>query len=213
MAMSGLHSRRGALIVLEGCDRVGKTTQCKKLVDALHQRNIETRLICFPDRNTAIGGLINDYLKKNIDLTDKAIHLLFSANRWEKEPEIKDCVNNGVTLIVDRYVYSGVAFSATKEGMDREWCKMAETGLPKPDAVFFLTVSPEALSERGGFGNEIYETTEIQKKVGNNYLKMADDSWQVISADQDVDVVHQDILSRALSVIEIAKSKSLSSLW
>lgn len=39
----------------------------------------------FSDRNTAIGGLINDYLKKNIDLTDKAIHLLFSANRWEKE--------------------------------------------------------------------------------------------------------------------------------
>lgn len=40
-----------------------------------------------------------------------SMKLIFSCSR----PEIKDCVNNGVTLIVDRYVYSGVAFSATKE--------------------------------------------------------------------------------------------------
>jgi dTMP kinase len=63
--------------------------------------------------------------------------------------------------------------------MDIDWCKKAETGLPKPDAVFYLTVSPEALSKRGGFGNERYEVSEIQKKVGNNFMKLADDSWQV----------------------------------
>jgi dTMP kinase len=39
----------------------------------------------FTDRTTAIGQLINDYLVKNIDLTDNAVHLLFSANRWEME--------------------------------------------------------------------------------------------------------------------------------
>jgi dTMP kinase len=63
--------------------------------------------------------------------------------------------------------------------MDIEWCKNSERGLPKPDAVFFLTVSPEALSKRGGFGNERYEVSEIQKKVETNYLNLADDSWQV----------------------------------
>lgn len=46
--MFGIHSRRGALIVFEGCDRAGKSTQCKKLVEALHQKNIEAEYMSFP---------------------------------------------------------------------------------------------------------------------------------------------------------------------
>jgi thymidylate kinase len=59
------------------------------------------------------------------------------------------------------------------------WCKQPEAGLPKPDAVFFLTLSPEALSKRGGFGTERYEVAEIQKNVRNNFLELEDDLWQV----------------------------------
>lgn len=66
--------------------------------------------------------------------------------------------------------------------MDMEWCKKAETGLPKPDVVFFLSLSPEVLSKRGGFGTERYEVTEIQKEVRNNFLKLADDSWKVFTS-------------------------------
>jgi dTMP kinase len=68
--------------------------------------------------------------------------------------------------------------------MDMEWCKNAETGLPKPDVVFFLSLSPEALSKRGGFGTERYEVAEIQKEVRNNFLKLADDSWQVCTSSE-----------------------------
>lgn len=38
----------------------------------------------FPDRTTAIGQMINSYLASEADLDDGTIHLLFSANRWEK---------------------------------------------------------------------------------------------------------------------------------
>ncbi|XP_069682332.1 uncharacterized protein [Periplaneta americana] len=95
-------------------------------------------------------------------------------------PKMKAHINSGVTLIVDRYAYSGVAFSAAKEGMDIEWCKEPEAGLPKPDAVFFLTLSPEALARRGGFGEERYEATDFQENVRNNYRKLEEDSWQNI---------------------------------
>jgi dTMP kinase len=66
--------------------------------------------------------------------------------------------------------------------MDMEWCKKPEMGLPKPDVVFFLSLSPKALSKRGGFGTERYEVTEIQEEVRNNFLKLADDSWQVFTS-------------------------------
>lgn len=62
-------------------------------------------------------------------------------------------LSDGFTLIVDRYSYSGVAFSAAK-GMDLEWCKAPEAGLLKPDMVLLLTMTADAISKRGGFGDE-----------------------------------------------------------
>lgn len=62
-------------------------------------------------------------------------------------------LHNGITLIVDRYSYSGIAFSAAK-GLDVEWCKAPEAGLLKPDLVLLLTMTASAISKRGGFGDE-----------------------------------------------------------
>lgn len=93
---------RGALIVLEGCDRTGKSTQCKKLVERLISSGISAKELHFPgkdftqwvgsrplsllDRSTPVtGSQINNYLKNNLNMDDHVIHLLFSANRWELE--------------------------------------------------------------------------------------------------------------------------------
>lgn len=106
--------KRGALIVLEGCDRSGKTTQCRKLVQSLNNRHILAEMMSFPDRSTMTGKLITEYLMNKTELSDRTIHLLFSANRWELAKKMERMLNDGITLIVDRYAYSGVAFSAVK---------------------------------------------------------------------------------------------------
>lgn len=84
---------RGAFIVLEGLDRSGKTTQTSKLVDRIEKLGKPCKLIKFPgtilpgetdiDRTTAIGKMIDAYLRSAEELDDRVIHLLFSANRWE----------------------------------------------------------------------------------------------------------------------------------
>lgn len=108
--------KRGALIVIEGVDRSGKSTQCKKLVQSLEKMNIKSKLITFPDRTTSTGKLIDEYLKnKDCKLSDEAIHLLFTANRWENLDKMKQLLFEGVTLVVDRYSYSGIVFSAVKK--------------------------------------------------------------------------------------------------
>ena len=79
--------KRGTFIVFEGCDRSGKSTACKKLVEYLNDRKIENanaKLMRFPDRTTEVGSAIDAYLKGQKELDDHVIHLLFSANRWEK---------------------------------------------------------------------------------------------------------------------------------
>lgn len=75
--------KRGALIVFEGVDRCGKTTQTKKLLEYLKSCGIAAELLRFPDRTTQTGKIIDSYLVNGVELDDKAVHLLFSANRWE----------------------------------------------------------------------------------------------------------------------------------
>ena len=59
---------RGALIVLEGGDKCGKSTQCRQLVTNLIAKGIKSELWRYPERSTAIGKVISDYLEKKIEL-------------------------------------------------------------------------------------------------------------------------------------------------
>ncbi|CAH2106671.1 unnamed protein product [Euphydryas editha] len=204
--------KRGALIVIEGVDRTGKTTQCNKLVECLKNKNINAEYKNFPDRTTDIGNVINSYLKSMNELSDEAIHLLFSANRWEKAKNIKKKLEEGTTLIVDRYCYSGVAFSAAK-GLDINWCKAPDAGLPKPDKVFFLNLSLEKVQRRNGFGNERYEVFDFQKKVMNAYMQLKEENWDILDASRSMDIIQEELTQKTLSVIEDVKHKPIGKIW
>ncbi|XP_055372679.1 uncharacterized protein LOC129606393 [Condylostylus longicornis] len=201
--------KRGALIVLEGCDRCGKTTQSKKIYEYLVNNGIKCRHLSFPARNTPIGSIINSYLAKNLEISDESIHLLFSANRWELNKEIKDSIQNGTNLIVDRYSYSGIAFSTAK-GLDYEWCKAPEVGLLKPDLVIYLNTNPEILANRGNYGEERYEKVELQNSVKNVYNKMIKEqgtNWLHVDADDSVENVFKILIEKVLVTIDEAASK------
>ncbi|ESP00866.1 hypothetical protein LOTGIDRAFT_140318 [Lottia gigantea] len=204
---------RGALIVFEGCDRSGKSTQCGKLVERLKNTGIKAKLLKFPDRRTTIGKMINSYLGQTYDLEDHAIHLLFSANRWEARDTMMTLLNQGTTLIVDRYAYSGAAFTAAKQGFSLEWCKQTDIGLPQPDTVLYLTLTSEAAAKRGGFGEERYEKEVFQEKVAKNFQDLKDKHWQVIDADRSIEDLHEEIYHLTQKVINQAKYKPIEKLW
>lgn len=211
--MSLIGSRRGALIVLEGCDRAGKTTQAQTLVKTLNSSSKDATYMNFPNRSTESGKLIDAYLRKKSDFTDQGIHLLFTLNRWEAMPEMEAKLQKGQTLIVDRYSYSGVAFSASK-GLSLDWCKAPEVGLLKPDAVLYLNLSEEAQKKRGGFGDERYEVPEMQKKVAKMFMELKDDSyWQVIDADKDPEELTQELLQVVEMVMANTKGPLKKLQW
>ncbi|XP_021564155.1 thymidylate kinase isoform X6 [Carlito syrichta] len=76
--------RRGALIVLEGVDRAGKTTQCCKLVEALCDAGQRAQMLRFPERSTEIGKLLSSYLEKKSEIE---AHANFSLD-WCKQPDV-----------------------------------------------------------------------------------------------------------------------------
>jgi dTMP kinase len=77
-------AKRGLLIAIEGGDRCGKSTQCQLVLDYLQAAlGSSVQFVKFPERTSAIGRIINEYLQCGRELSNQAIHLLFSANRWE----------------------------------------------------------------------------------------------------------------------------------
>ncbi|KAH9792123.1 Thymidylate kinase [Citrus sinensis] len=204
---------RGALVVLEGLDRCGKTSQCSRLLSYLEGLGHSVELWRFPDRTTSVGQMISAYLSNQSHLDDHTIHLLFSANRWEKRSMMEAKLKAGTTLIVDRYSYSGVAFSSAK-GIDIEWCKAPEIGLLAPDSVLYLDIPPEKAAERGGYGGERYEHLEFQRKVAQCYQMLRDSSWKIIDACQSIEDVEKQLKEIVLDqVTACKKGKPFSLLW
>lgn len=179
--------KRGALIVFEGIDRSGKSSQATLLHERLVRDGVPTKLMRFPDRTTPIGQLINTALSGALQLPAQALHLLFAANRWEAQPQINQWLKEGFVLVLDRYSFSGIAYSTTAANMLAEkaaekasqgftpvpltsgFAKMTEEGLPAPDRVYFLDIKPEETKGRQGFGCEVYETLDLQKSIYNAY--------------------------------------------
>ncbi len=213
---------RGAFVLLEGLDRCGKTSQVKRLVETLNKLpGTKAEAANFPDRSTDIGGLINAYLQGTPkgNLSDEVIHLLYSANRWEAAAKLKQKLESGVTLVVDRYSFSGVAFSAAKgnKHMSMEWCFGPEVGLPAPDVIFYLDVSQDVAEKRGGYGLERYERKEFQSAVGKVFHSMREKQaggcdWVLVDANAGMDDVAAVIEEKAKKVIEDVKTKPVGVL-
>ncbi|KAI9208263.1 deoxythymidylate kinase [Polychytrium aggregatum] len=202
-------ARRGALIVIEGTDRSGKSTQCSHLVELLESRGLAVELIKFPDRTTPIGQSIDRYLKGMQEIDDRVVHLMFSANRWECMSSMRRKLQQGITLIVDRYAFSGVAYSSAK-GLDLQWCKNPDVGLLRPDQIIFLDIPPAEAAQRSDYGAERYEKLEFQNKVYQAFGRLRDPSWKVVDARQPLEAIKSQVGEIVLATVQTAGTTTLN---
>lgn len=202
-------TNRGHFIVFEGADRAGKSTQAKLLQEFLDSKSLKTDLVKYPQRtDTHTGHIIQKYLTNEADLSDEAIHLVFSANRWELEASLLNKLNSGTTVIADRYVYSGVAYSHAK-GLDLDWCLAPEKGLIRPDFVFYLSVDPGEASKRSEYGLEKYENLELQTKVASSFMqvfeKLNEEICEIKVESKSIKEISEEI-KRKIDLLEICQN-------
>ena len=157
---------RGSLLVFEGGDGTGKTTWSRSLLNTLQSRGHSVKYLSFPDRSSATGGLIGGYLKKDLQVDDRAIHLLFAANRWEKHCYIKDTLMNGTSIICDRYAVSGLIYSVVARHLCSEWCSTTDKGLVRPDFTFLMTDTVHSI-----VGVERFEDSPNQDRIRQAFLE------------------------------------------
>lgn len=166
---------RGLLIVVEGLDRAGKSSVVLPLV-----RSLRARHYAFPDRTTASGRLLDSHLRGERVLGAGPAHLAFALNRRERAGEILAALRSGTHVVIERYAYSGVAYTAATGALTEASCKEADAGLPRPDIVCFLDVDPGAAAARAGYGLEIYDSVGFQAAARSFFVRLAEVDWIVV---------------------------------
>jgi dTMP kinase len=185
---------KGKVIVIEGTDKAGKTSQSRMLAETLKASGKVCVILDFPDYATPIGIEIKAFLEGKRDYPPEVKHLLFSANRWEKKKEIESMLENGTIIVMNRYWESNLVYGVAN-GMDANWLLRLDKGLPKEDLVLVLLVNPSMSAKRAEIQDTFESDPQLAAKAYKNYLKFAKQfKWKIIDGSKSKEHVHQEIM-------------------
>ena len=224
---------KGLLITFEGGEGSGKSTQCKRLVKKLVDEGINSILIHEPG-NTMLGEQVRKWVKSKNIQNPLAETYLFCAARAELcKSVIAPALDKGVTVIVDRFIHSTLAYQGYGKGVDLEIINnLNKITIEdyKPDLTILLDIDPNISSnrinklvnielsslekskknKRENFEGNRFENMNINfhNKVRNGYLEMANSdrsSWSIVGAQQSESRVADSIWKRVKRLIETHK--------
>lgn len=183
---------KGKLIVIEGTDCSGKDTQSQLLIDSLRKQGHQVEIYSFPNYESPSGKIIGDSLlgRNGIEplfaegapkIDPKVSALYYAADRKYNIHKITWLLENGIHVILDRYVYSNMAHQGCKIEDKKEryamydWLETLEfqlLELPRPDIAVLLHV-PVDVSIQLQLGRISLDENEKDKA----YLKQAEEAY------------------------------------
>ena len=218
------------LIVIEGLDGAGKTTQINRLTEHLTAGGYRCRQLHFPRTGSLIyGDLIARFLRGELgdihQVNPYLVALIYAGDRADFKPTLESWLDEGDMVLFDRYVYSNVAYQCAKiENREdiralREWILYLEFEyyrLPKPDLNIFLDVpfmfTRQKLTDSREGGErqylqgkqDIHEADlDFQKRVRESYLSLSetDDFVKIDCSDGNIILPVEQIFNNILNVL------------
>ncbi len=191
---------KGRLIVFEGTDCSGKSTQINLFIKNLEAEGKRVCVLDFPNYSTPTGKIVRKYLDNSFgpanEVDAKIASIFFAEDRFASKPIIEKALEENDVVILDRYVESNMGHQGGKMNLAErknfwEWLVELEYGifgLPKPDMVIFLhmpyLVSMELMKNRerksefhpaeqgGGDGHE--SNSEHMRNAEEAYVQLAE---------------------------------------
>ncbi len=206
--------RRGLLIVLEGIDGAGTTTQATLLRARLAAAREAPVVVTAEPSGGPVGCLIRNVLGGRVvgrDLSGhavpfdrRALALLFAADRLDHVAcEVRPVLERGGTVICDRYVLSSLAYQCLDA--PRDWVESLNRFAPVPDLTVFLDVPPDvALDRIGGSraGRDLFEKAETLRRVASAYREVLAQGAAGPVAVVDGTLPREEVADRVFSVVE-----------
>ncbi|MBI3290748.1 hypothetical protein HYZ76_00530 [Candidatus Falkowbacteria bacterium] len=196
------HGKSGKLIVIYGTNNLGKSTQAKLLLNNLLAAGHRAEYIKYPIYDlTPTGPEINKILRSGgkQKISELELQQLYAQNRFDFEPELKKKLNQGVCVIAEDYIGTGLAWGVTK-GAPLEELEKQNQGLIKEDLIFLL--DGERFIE-GKEKSHLHESSdELMKKNREIHLELAQKyGWRIIDANRPVREVQEEIWQRVKPLI------------
>jgi dTMP kinase len=158
-----LHPERARLIVLEGIDLSGRTTQVQLLRDWLTAQRYYVTTTSW--RSSPLIADILARTRTKSPLQPLTYSLLYCADHLDRtERVIKPALARGEVVLADRYVYTAFARDEAR-GLDREWVRNLYHFAVEPDVVFYLHINPdEAVRRRIALQQQREKLQDVQAK-------------------------------------------------
>ncbi|MDI6591899.1 MAG: dTMP kinase [Patescibacteria group bacterium] len=189
----------GKLIVFEGLDGSGTTTQANLLLKYLKNKNKKVYLTSEPT-HSLIGGIIESQISGDWKSSPECLQLLFTADRaYHLEKEIIPLLKKRIIVICVRYLLSTLAYGAL-EIKDEKWLREINKKFILPDLTFLLKVSPKICIQRikkERFHKELFEKENKLRKIFKNYLRLAKKfkNIYIINGEKPIEEVAKEIQS------------------
>jgi dTMP kinase len=188
---------KGKMIVIDGGDGSGKTTQFKMLLKRLQDEDLDVITMDFPQYGKKSCGAVEEYLNGKYGSADDVGpyrgSIFFAVDRYDASFEIRKAIDEGKIVLCNRYVTANMAHQGGKIADEQErlkyfeWLKELEFGIfgiPQPDINIFLHVPPEIALDLvdkkghrdyiGGEGRDLHEADlQHQKNTEKVYQQLA----------------------------------------
>ena len=194
------------LIVLEGIDGAGTTTQAQRLVDALRAHGHAAHLTREPS-DGPVGKLLREMLAgRHAPVDATTLALLFAADRADHiQREVEPALRDGKVVVSDRWYHSSLAYQGTEE--ERAWIGVLNGRARTPELTVFLEVDPDVAAQRrddAGRDEEIFDRASTQRRVAAGYREvnaaLAERGERIVTLDGErpLDEIAADVLALAL---------------
>jgi dTMP kinase len=145
---------KGKLIVIDGTDGSGKTTQVVLLTDRLKKEGYKIKVVDFPEYyknffGKFIGHCLSEQYYNWLGVHPKIASVMYAADRWESSEEMRKWLKEGYIVIANRYVSAnqihqgGKIKSAKKRADFMKWLDEMEYEvfkIPRPDLTLYLSL-------------------------------------------------------------------------
>jgi dTMP kinase len=206
--------QKNYFIALEGIDGSGKSTQVKLLSDKLKKEGFKI-YTTFEPTDSPIGSVIKNIFRHRIEADHRTIAGLYVADRLDhllnKTNGILKKMEEGYTVVTDRYYFSSYAYQGTHMSMD--WVIQANSlsaELLRPDLTIFIDVQPEVSMQRLSEGRDmiqLYESLENLHNVRSKYLEAFDklkneEKVFITDGNRPVDAIANDVWTKVHSLLK-----------
>ena len=216
---------RGSLIVIEGTDGVGRSTQIEELIPWLELQGYPVTNTGWT-RSTLLSQTIND-AKAGHALTVTTFSLLYAADFADRlENNVVPALRAGFIVIADRYMYTAFARNAVM-GADRQWTRDLFGCALIPDLVLYLRIDaehliPRVLEGKGmdywesgmhlALGSDIFDSfVRYQTRLIREYNRLAREfHFTTVDARKPIDRIQGDLRRHISAYLDRSRSAAAS---